>query len=401
MSRTIARLAVFIVVLGPAAAAAQQAAPEQVPPGTIVLGPVTLAPGVALKDIGVDDNVFNDADNPKSDFTFTVSPRANVGLRVRRLKVSYVTGTDYVYYQQYASERGTNVSTEVRLDADLGRLRPYAVLSGANTRGRLNTEVDARARHHDRAYGGGIAVRVASRTGVFLGARRSTIDYDPESTFRGVSLEESFDGRQDRVEAGVGVDLTPVTTFSVVGQREQQRFELSPLRASDSWRVSPTLTFSPAGLLTGTASVGYRRFDALDPALPDYSGLVAQVAIGATIYGRHQLQAAYTRDVQYSYDPSTPYYLANGGSITWTTIVAGPFDVRGTTGRNVMQYRLGGQQAGTDTSASLGGGIGFRFGDRARLGVNAEWVQRDSTRSAEREFRNHRVFASLTWGASS
>ena len=252
------------------AASAQQNVPEQVPPGTIVLGPVAITPAFAMKDVGVDDNVFNEPVDPKSDFTFTANPRATVGFRVRRLHLSTTAGTEYVYYQTYASERGTNVAAEVRADLDLGRLRPYASVAGTNTRSRLNTEVDERARHHDLADTVGLSLDVASRTSVLFSLRRSRINYEPDSSFRGVSLEQSFDGRTDRMEGGFAVALTPVTTFSVIGQRDQQRFELSPARDSDSWRVAPTLTFSPTGLLTGTAAFGYRRFDALNPALPDY-----------------------------------------------------------------------------------------------------------------------------------
>lgn len=379
---------------------AQQAPPEQLPPGTIVYGPLTLSPSLIIKGLGLDDNVFNEAVDPKSDFTLTLTPRASVGLRARRIRLTYVSAVDYVYYDAYASERGTNVTSEVRADVDLGRLRPYASLVGTNTRNRLNTEVDARARHHDLTYNAGLALRVASRTRVLLNARRSTIEYEPDATFRGVSLQESFDGRVERIEAGLGVDLTPITTLSVLGQREQQRFNLSRSRNSNSWRVSPTLTFSPTGLLTGTASLGYRHFDAVDQTLPDYSGLVASVTIGATVSGRHQVQATYLRDVQYSYDPSTPYYVANGGTVTWTTIVAGPFDVRGTVGRTLMHYRGDIGDRGTDTSTTDGGGIGYRFSEHARLGVNAEWVERHSDRSADRGYRSRRIFASLTWGST-
>jgi len=393
-------LALLSCAIPPAVVSAQQGESEQLPPGAIVYGPLTLAPSLVIKDIGLDDNVFNEAVDPKSDFTFTLTPRTSVGLRARRVRLTYVTAVDYVYYDTYASERGTNVTSEVRVDVDFGRLRPYAALAGTNTRNRLNTEVDARARHHDQTLTAGLALRVASRTKVLLNARRGTIEYEPDTTFRGVSLQESFNGRLERIEAGLGIDLTPITTFSVLGQREQQRFDLSPSRNSNSWRVSPMLTFSPTGLLKGTASFGYRHFDAVDATLPDYSGFVASALIGASIYGRHQLQATYLRDVQYSYDPSTPYYVGNGGSVTWTAIVAGPFDVRGTMGRNLMQYRGPIADAGTDTSTTYGGGIGYRFSEHARLGVNAEWVARKSDRSPDREYRNRRIFASLTWGST-
>jgi hypothetical protein len=38
--------------------------------------------------------------------------------------------------------------------------------------------------------------------------------------------------------------------------------------------------------------------------------------------------------------------------------------------------------------------------EHARLGLNAEWIERDSNRSADREYRNRRIFASLTWGSN-
>jgi hypothetical protein len=389
--------AALLAVLAPAVASGQEPPPETPPPGTIVYGPLTLTPSLSFKDVGLDDNVFNDAVDPKSDFTFTVTPRANVGFRVRRLHVGLITALDYVYYNTYDSERGTNLSSEVRVDVDLGRLRPYATFAGNDTRNRPNAEVDTRARHHDTAYAGGFSLRVASRTNLLMSARRAMVEYDPDEQFRGESLAESFNGTVDRIEGGVGIDVTPITTLSVLYQHEEQQFDLSPSRSSNSWRLWPTLTFSPTGLLTGNASVGFRSFDPVDPTVPDFSGLVASVAIGATIYGRHQLQAAYVRDVQYSYDPATPYYVTNGGNLTWTTVVAGPFDVRGLFGRTRMDYR---GLAGVDTQTSYGGGMGYRLSDYARLGVNIEWITRDSEISPNREYRNRRIFASLTWGST-
>jgi hypothetical protein len=188
-----------------------------------------------------------------------------------------------------------------------------------------------------------------------------------------------------------------VTTFSMLVAREQQRFDLSPDRDANAWRASPTLTFSPMGLLTGSASVGYRRFDTISPDLPDFSGLISAVQIAATIYGRHQLQAQFTRDVQYSYDLSADYYIGTGGTVTWTTLVLGPVDVRGTAARFLLDYR-GGEGLPHDRTTTYGGGTGYRFTNHARLGVNVEWSRRDSTLAAERRYHNRRIFAGLTWG---
>lgn len=374
---------------------------DPVPPGTVTLGPLRLTPSLILKDMGVDDNVFNEAVDPKRDFTFTVTPRADVVFRMRRLRLNYLTATDYVYYQKYRGERGTNTSSSARMEFDLGNLKPYATIQGLNSKSRLNNEVDTRARHRDLLYGAGVALKIASRTSLLVNGNQAKVAYEPDSEFRGVDLRQSFDGRRQAVDAGVAVALTPLTTFTLSVAREQQRFELSPDRDSNAWRVSPTVTFSPGGLLTGSASVGYRRFHTLSPTLPDYSGLVSLVTVGATIYGRHQVLALFNRDVQYSYDLTTAYYVGTGGTVTWTLAVVGPIDLRGTAGRFLMDYRGGGEQAGSDKTTTYGGGVGYRFSNRARLSVNAEWSRRDSNRSAERGYRNHRIFAGLTWGATS
>ena len=392
--------AVFLLGASLAVPAAAQD-PDAPPPGTIVVGPARVTPGLAIKDLGMDNNVFNDAVDPKSDFTFTLTPRLELGLRARRVRTTLATATDYVYYRKYDTERGANLQASAKIEVDLGRLHPYVTAEGVNTKSRLNTEVDARARHHDVTYGAGIDVNVASRTHLLLTASRMTVAFDPDQAFRGVDLRDSFDGRRDTVGGGMAIDVTPITRFSLLVTREQQRFDESPLRDSDTWRVTPGLTFSTTGLLRGSASVGYRRFHPRSPLLPDYSGLVSSVGIGATIYGRNDLQATANRDVQYSYEDATAYYVGTTLGVTWTTRVAGPFDVRGTANRGVMNYTDVSALAGRDVVRTLGGGIGFRFGQRARLGVNLDWSRRESDRSADRTYRNHRIFAGLTWGAAS
>ena len=57
-------------------------------------------------------------------------------------------------------------------------------------------------------------------------------------------------------------------------------------------------------------------------------------------------------------------------------------------------------QPGSDFLTSYGGGIGRRLGDRVRVVLDLERIQRTSDRDATREYTNQRIAASLTWGAS-
>jgi len=104
--------------------------------------------------------------------------------------------------------------------------------------------------------------------------------------------------------------------------------------------------------------------------------------------------------VQYSYDLDNDYYVGTGGTVTWTWLLVGPIDVRGTAGRYLMDYR-GGPIADSDTSTTYGGGVGYRFGTKARVGANIAILRRDSKISPERNYRNQRLFVGLSWGITS
>ena len=71
---------------------AQTPAPDPDAEANIRFGPLSLKSTIALTNLGVDTNVFNqaDADQPQSDFTMTFSPTTDVWLRMGR---TWITGT--------------------------------------------------------------------------------------------------------------------------------------------------------------------------------------------------------------------------------------------------------------------------------------------------------------------
>jgi hypothetical protein len=386
-----------VVLIRPAAVHAQSTDPER---PTLRLGPVEFRPRLAFTNVGIDNNVFNERTNPKRDFTFVATPDLEVSLHPGRLRVAYTTGTEFVYFKQYTSERSLNRNLGARVDLDLSFLKPFASFSSAQTSARANSEIDIRALHRPRNYAAGTKLKIASRTEMVFTAREARDVYADGETFRGVDLARNLDEKTRGYDATLNVALTPFTTAGVVVSTEETRFDRSPLRNSDTLRILPTVTFSPLGLITGTASVGYRRFNGLDPSLPDYRGLVSAGSIGILFVGRYKLDTTFTRDVRYSYEDVVPYYLVTGGRGTLAAQAFGMFELRVLGGRESMAYR-GGVAAvpGTDRLTSYGGGVGRRIGDRARVLVDLEFLHRVSDRDPSREYRNHRVAASLTWGA--
>lgn len=368
--------------------------------GVMRFGPITIKPTFLVRNIGRDNNVFNDAVNPKKDFTMTLSPAAEIVFQPRRLKLTYTQATDYVYFRTYKEERGANQSSSVRADLDLGVLQPYIGTGGLSTKARLNHEIDERARHNDRSYIAGVTARLFTGTTFRVGVRRLTTRFDDEEEFRGQRLADSLNSRLESVEGALGVALTPLTSFSLQVAKERQVFDRARERDSDTLRVMPTLTFSPLGLINGTVAVGYRKFTARDPATPEYSGLVAAVGAGVTLFDNHRVDVSVIRDLNYSYDRDTPYFVGTSATVTWTYAVAGPFDIKLSAMRDRMHYRGSGVTAASDEDNydEYGAGLGYRFRRRLRLGVQGDFARRESDKTNDRNYDNHRIYGTLTWG---
>jgi hypothetical protein len=388
--------------LFPGAAGAQTPADDPERPA-IKFGPLEVRPRLVFSNVGVDNNVFNERENPKSDFTLTVKPEVELAVNPGRLRLTYLSGTELVYFRKYKDERSANRSFSTRAELDLTVLKPFASYSTSHTSARAGNEIDERARRHPRQATAGTKLMLASRTSLLVSAGRRWEEYSENESFRGVSLATALNSETVAYEGSFSVALTPLTSLSLVAIHEQSRFELSPVRDANSLRIGPTLTFSPLGLLSGTASVGYRRFDGKDSALPDFTGPVASGTLGIVLGGRYRLDTAFTRDVSYSYEPGMPYYIRSGGRATLATQVAGGFEARVTAGREVLRYRAlgGGSAPGPDTVDVYGAGFGYRLANRVQCTVMAEYTDRRSTWDPTREYDNNRIFATLNWGALS
>src|SRR5687767_6215390 len=70
---------------GPLTTALTDAEPQS---GTLTLGRVKLAPGVVVREIGWDSNVFDEAENPKEDFIISIAPDVSAFTRLRFLQLS-------------------------------------------------------------------------------------------------------------------------------------------------------------------------------------------------------------------------------------------------------------------------------------------------------------------------
>lgn len=384
-------------------AAAQEPSPDPDAAATVRFGPLSFRSTIALTNLGVDTNVFNqaDADQPQSDFTMTFSPATDAWLRMGRTWISGTIQIDWVYYNEFASERAANSSFRVGVDRTFNRLAVKANARRLNTRDRPGWEIDARSQRYETAYDGEATVRVLPKTNVGATAWRRRTEFDEEEFFRAASLAEEL----NRTTSGAGIvvrhNLTPLTSVSLDVTNEHERFVVSRLRDSDSTRVAGGVTFQPLALISGTASIGFRRFSPLPADIPAFSGAVAAVNLSHSLRGAARLTLQANRDVQYSFEVDQPYYLESGVTASVQQQIIGSLDALGRVGARRLAYtdRIGSVvevSNRTDHVRSFGVGAGYRLGTDKRLGFTVDRQSRSSNVEG-RTYTGLRYGLSLTY----
>jgi hypothetical protein len=371
-------------------------------------GPIGLNPTLTISNFGIDSNIFNDSTDPQSDFTTTITPRLQARLRAGRTLFTGNLATGFVYYQKFDDQRTVDYQADGRFDADLDWFKPYATASLVDTRERLNAEIDVRAPRTQTALAAGARFVFSQRTAAVVNVRHSQLAFEQGTTFDGVPLDETLNSDTNTFEGGLEFYLTPLTTLTVTAARQEDRFESSPERDADSFRLLPTLKMEAPAIVQGSLAVGYRQFKPLNPDLPDYTGLIVQGSLTHTIGERTKLDFTATRDVQYSFEITEPYYVTTGFRLTVTQQITDPLDVRATAGRDRLDYRqdLGvgpvpvGAASGdsrTDRADLVGAGVGYRLRPNLRVGFDVEYARRLSD-LADRRYDRTRVYGSLSYG---
>ena len=381
-------------------------APDPFTSARVHIGPFAVNPTLAVTGVGVDTNVFNDWTNPRSDFTATVAPAADTWLRLGRARLNVKTAVSYLYFAKYASQRGLGTDDQARLQFDFIHVRPWAAGSYMTMRDRPGFEIDERVRHDQAGYSGGVDVPVSPRTTLGAAWGRAVIRYQAGESYFGYSLQENLNRTTTTATGSLRYALTPLTTLVVAAESVRERFEYSDLRDSNGFRLVPGLEFDASALVSGSAHVGYRHLRMLAPGMPGYNGAVASVDLGYVLMGITRFAAQVNRDVEYSYDPTRPFYVLTGVSGSVSQSVGGPWSVTARGGIQRLDY-AGQVDAGlpgpadvtgrVDVIHTYGAGIGYKLGPSTRLGVNADYY----TRSADvttLQYRGLRVGTSITYG---
>src|SRR4029077_3111948 len=130
---------------------------------------------------------------------------------------------------------------------------------------------------------------------------QTRVDYDKGAVFLDSNLHFELNRTMTTGTLNVRYRLSALTSVLFDVGQEQDRFEFSQLRDSDSTRIAAGIKFEPRALIKGSASFGYRNFQPLSSDTAPYRGAVAAVDL-YTALGPTKLGFQANRDVQYSYE---------------------------------------------------------------------------------------------------
>ena len=365
--------------------------------GVLSMGLVKLAPGLVIREIGWDSNVFDEteAEGPKDDFVLAAMPDVAMFSRLRFFKLSAYAGSELNYYRQYQSEQSIGHAVRGRVDLLLSRVRPFVGGGQTKTRTRPNGEITARANRKEEELSGGIAFELGAHSSVYGTTIRT------KSSFRD-AFEENVDlGRsltREGVEysGGIRTDLTPLAALTVTAGVREDTFRFLPLRNADSRIASATLKIDAAAVVTGSVMVGFNDFKAVDPKVKPFRGLTGSAVLAYSLLEVGRLALIATRRQEYSFDAAEAYYLENAISLVYNHRLFGAVDAQVRGSRAVYDYGFyEATPPHTDTLDTVEGGVGYNLRNRTRVSLNYEYARRRSPALADRNYNRRRAF--LAW----
>jgi hypothetical protein len=378
-----------------------QTTPEPPTHNPIELGSLSLYPGILLRDVGIDDNVFNDHVLPRQDFTYTVIPRVQAHLPVGSARLVGVSTLGFVYFQTYKDQQALNGLAQGWFEVDnSARIRPFASGSLMRSRERTGDDIDTRALRVVTQAKAGLDVRTTAITALTGWVIHDKTSYGDNELFRGVSLPAQLNQTGNTVAGGARIAITPLTSVVVAAEFQQTRFDGTPLRDTNSLRVAPSVTFAPGAVITGAAAAGYREFRPVDSRLPRYRGFAGSADVSFTVMNQARINLSGTRDLSYSYDEREPFYLEAAGRFTVAQHVVGPLELIVLGGRQRHQYQtVGGTSfdGRTETVTTMGGGFGVRLGEQMRFTLTFDHARRKSTGPLGLEYERNRVLGSVDY----
>lgn len=380
------------------------------PPGTLRLGPVSATPTIVVSPFGTDSNVFYEPSDPKSDTTFTLQPAIGVGVHLGPGTFVSTTTLAWTAYHTYSDQSTKNVDEGGRFELPLNRVTLRAYFDVASDKARPGLDIDFRARYFVSSEGLSADVQVLPKTVIRVETTTQQTTFQ-DGVVGLIDLATSMNRTSRETDLSLRHELSPLTTVVFSADWLSDRFTLSPTRNDTGFRLMPGVEFSKFALISGSASVGYRRLEPVAPDVPSFGGVAAEVDLASVIRGTLRISAQVARDVGYSYDPNLPYYIQTGSTGSATYRLGERWDAEAMVSLQRLAYRVRsdagpGQPLATAAGSAVpvpevityGLNVGYQLKPGLRLGViNVAQITRTST-SVLGGYTDWQVGSSIRYG---
>ena len=405
--KQLALVALSLLVSVPAGVGAQVLPPTPDATGARVqVGPVLMNPTVSLSDLGLDTNLFNDAQSelPKRDMALTFMPQTDAWMRVGP---TWVTGTarqNLVWFREYSDQRASNGTYRVGWVVPLTRLSLFVNANWLRAKERPSFEIDTRAARAENAIHGAAEYRLWSRTLVGGRVERRAIRFGTGSFFEKHDLHQRLSRTRTSGALTLRHELTPMTSVTADVSGYRDRFVLAPSRDAGSVQGSAGLQFDPSGIIRGSAQVGYRRFTPVSQDVPAFTGATMSGSVSVIAPTSTVVTGEILRDLEYSFDDRQPYYVLSGSGFSLVQRVYGSLELLGRVGYRRLTYRdrltsadTAAAEARRDRVLVVGGGPSYRVGQQVRVLFDLERHERRSA-ITDRSYRGYKFGMTVTYG---
>jgi hypothetical protein len=384
-------------VVAMAATASAQATQEK--PGRYHVGPLYLTPRIALKNAGVDTNVFQTLDAPTRDEVVIVTPRLDGAMEIgRRLRVTGHGLVDFNYYRRQGEERSRDFYGEGDAELDLG---PFTLLGGGGGgqfTQRFSIDIDERLLRQEKHAYVGLAWRQKSRLSARAEGRGEVFTFAPGVFRLGGAVKESMDRNTLSARGQVRYALTNRTALLTTAEAFEDRFFSqridSPPRIRHTYRYLAGFEFSQRAFLTGRLLAGVRDYPGtLAAGSPPYRGPAILADLMVPIRQRARLHGVAERDVLYASSlvdlegaryRNAFVFTRYRGDLAFTL----PLQLTAVTyagfeqSRYLLPYPFPDSNHLADRLDhrwTAGVGLTRRFGDSIRIGGHLDWARRVSS----------------------
>jgi hypothetical protein len=281
------------------------------------MGPFRIYPSIQLRDIGYDNNVYGerDADDPVSDYTATISPRARAALLFRNFFIFSITeNPEYVYFFQQKGERGWNniLSLELKL-LILNRFVLTGNFLNSDRRYRITREFNVRANAIEKEYIGRFFYETARLTSFGISGSINRISFE-DITLPGeeILLSRLLNREERSGNFEFYYRILSESFFFLNGGYTEYNFEhiTSQWRNSYSYQVYSGIRFPLTGRVRGALALGYKRLMPKKLVKKGFSGIVGNTNLDFRIR-RFGFRLQYDRDCLFSTWSDSVFFLEN------------------------------------------------------------------------------------------